>query len=118
MKIKNRKEYRNRRHLRLRRKIVGTARRPRMCVSVSNRYIRVQIIDDETASTVLAVCSRGMDEAGGGKNVAAARRIGETIGRMAVSKGIENVVYDRGGRAYHGRVKAVAEAVREAGIRL
>ncbi len=117
-KLNSRKDFRKRRHRRLRRKVIGDASRPRMCVTVSNRWIRLQLIDDETAMTMMAWCSRSLDGGEAGKTLAAAKRLGQNAAREAIEKGIQTVVFDRGGRMYHGRVKAVAEAAREAGLRL
>ncbi len=117
-KLKNRKDYRNRRHRRLRRKVIGNARRPRMCVTVSNRWINVQFIDDDAAATIVSLCSRGLGGDESGKTIVAAKRLGGDAARLALEKGIQTVVFDRGGRMYHGRVKALADAAREAGLRL
>lgn len=117
-KLKSRKDFRKRRHCRLRRKVMGDAQRPRMCVTVSNRWIRVQLIDDETATTMMALCSRGLDGGQAGKTLATAKRMGEDAARKALEKGVRTVVFDRGGRKYHGRLKALAEAARESGLRL
>ncbi len=118
IKLKSRKDFRERRHRRLRRKVAGTEQRPRMCVTVSNRWIRVQLIDDDVARTLMALCSNGVGDEGLGKSVESARKLGESVGRMAIERGIESVVCDRGGRAYHGRIKALADAAREAGLKL
>ena len=115
--LKSRKDFRKRRHLRLRRKIVGDARRPRMCISVSNRWIRVQFIDDDAAVTLASVCSSALDGAQSGKSLETAGVLGEKAARLAIEKGIQAVVCDRGGRMYHGRVQAVADAARKAGLR-
>ena len=87
-----------RRHRRVRGKISGTAARPRMCVTRSNNNIYVQVIDDVAHKTIVGA-------------------IGEIIGKKAIEAGITEVVFDRGGHLYHGRVKAVAEAAREAGLK-
>ncbi len=116
IKPKSRKEYRERRHRRLRRKIHGTAQRPRMSIAVSNRCIQVQFIDDDRAATLAALSSRGLADDPGGKTVDTARRLGEAAGRLAAERGIRTVVCDRGGRTYHGRIKALADAVRAAGL--
>ncbi len=116
-KLKSRKDFRKRRHWRLRRKIAGDAQCPRMCISVSNRWIRVQFIDDDAAVTLASVCSSALDGEQAGKTVQAAGALGEKAARLALEKGIQTVVCDRGGRMYHGRVKAIAEAARKTGLR-
>ena len=115
--LKSRKDFRKRRQMRLRRKIMGDARRPRMCISVSNRWIRVQFIDDDAAVTLVSACSSALDGGQAGKTIEAAKQLGEKAARLALDKGIQTVVCDRGGRMYHGRVKALADAAREAGLR-
>ncbi len=118
MRVVTKKDYRKRRHVRLRQRIAGTATRPRMSVFVSNKHLYVQFIDDAT-STTLAQCST-LSEAFGEpahSNVKAARKLGELAGRTALDKGIKEVVFDRGGFTYGGRVKVLAEAAREAGLK-
>ena len=107
-----------RRHRRVRKKIHGTAARPRLAVFRSNKHLSVQVIDDD-AGTTLAAASTNESElrsAGTGSSVEAATKIGELIGERAKAAGIEKVVFDRGGFAYHGRIAAVASAAREAGL--
>jgi large subunit ribosomal protein L18 len=117
MKLASKAEYRTRRHLRLRQKVQGTADRPRMSVFVSNQHMYVQFIDDLEART-LASASTAAGEAKGGKNnVEAAKKLGRLAAAAAKGKGISAVVFDRGGFAYRGRVKALAEAAREAGLK-
>ena len=109
-----------RRHRRVRGKISGTAARPRMCVTRSNNNIYVQVIDDVAGKTILGVSTLGPDFKATGKKsstVEGASAIGEIIGKKAIEAGITEVVFDRGGHLYHGRVKAVAEAAREAGLK-
>jgi large subunit ribosomal protein L18 len=106
------------RHRRVRKKIHGTAARPRLAVFRSNKHLSVQVIDDD-AGTTLAAASTNESElrsAGTGSSVEAATKIGELIGERAKAAGIEKVVFDRGGFAYHGRIAAVASAAREAGL--
>ena len=117
MKLKTRSDYRKRRHQRLRKKVVGTTRRPRMCVNVSNKHMYVQLVDDAAAVTLVAV-STLVSELAGKNNYAAAQRLGIQAAEIAKSKGIGEVVFDRGGHAYNGRVKAIAEAARAAGMKL
>jgi large subunit ribosomal protein L18 len=116
MKTVDKKEGRQRRHARIRRKIAGTAQRPRLCVMVSNKHIYVQLVDDEKAVTLVSVSSAGKD-AVGHKNVAGATLMGQRLAELAKQTGISEVVFDRGGYKYHGRVKAIAEAVRAAGFK-
>lgn len=117
MKVQTKKEYRQRRHLRLRKKISGTAERPRMSVFVSNRHLYVQFIDD-TASNTIAQCSTHSEAlAGAHSTVDTARKLGQMAGQLALEKGIKEVVFDRGGFTYGGRVKVLADAAREAGLK-
>ena len=114
----NKNEIRLRKHERVRKKIKGTSERPRLNVFRSLKNIYVQIIDDTTGNTLVAVST--LDEAIKGKlaggNKAAAREVGKLIGQKAVEKGIKQVVFDRGGYLYHGRIKELAEGAREAGL--
>ena len=109
-----------RRHRRVRGKISGTPARPRLCVTRSNSNIYVQIVDDVAHVTLLGVSTLGPDfkETGkSGGNVEGAVALGEIVGKKAREKGVTEVVFDRGGHLYHGRVKALAEAAREAGLK-
>ncbi len=115
MKLENRKNFRIRRHKRLRQKVQGTAARPRMAVFVSNAHINVQFIDDDAGSTLASTTSMGMDAK---LNVATAKVVGEKAAEAAKAKGISLVVVDRGGFRYHGRVKEVVEAALDAGLKL
>lgn len=115
MKLQNRKNFRTRRHQRLRQKVQGTAARPRMAVFVSNAHINVQFIDDDAGSTLASTTSMGMDAK---LNVATAKVVGEKAAEAAKAKGISLVVVDRGGFRYHGRVKEVVEAALAAGLKL
>ena len=104
-------------HRRIRLKVAGTAERPRVCVFRSLKHIYAQVIDDVRGQTLVAASSDG--EGSGlktGGNVAAAKAVGRLIAERAKAKGIQKVVFDRGGYLYHGRVKALAEAAREAGL--
>ncbi len=103
-------------HARIRRKIRGTAERPRLAVFRSLRYIYAQVIDDDTGRTLAAASSLGGGFEGYGGNVAAAARVGERIAKRAREVGVERVVFDRGGHNYQGRVQALAEAVQRAGL--
>jgi large subunit ribosomal protein L18 len=103
---------RMKRHLRVRRKITGTAERPRLVVYRSNRHVYAQLIDDLAARTLAAAS----DLDGGGDKTAKAKRVGQMLAEKARAAGVERAVFDRGGRLYHGRVKAVAEGAREGGL--
>ncbi len=113
-------EQRTRRHLRLRQKIKGTTQRPRLVVNRTSKHIHAQIIDDTAGHTLAAASTVQGSIAGqvdGGKgSVAAARVVGAAIAQIAKDKGIEAVVFDRNGNQYHGAVKELAEAAREAGL--
>ena len=102
---------RQRRHLRVRKKISGTPECPRLNVFRSNAHIHAQIIDDVNGKTLVAASSVEMKLANGG-NVEAAKAVGSEIAKRAIAAKIENVVFDRGGYVYHGRVQALAEAAR------
>ena len=104
-------------HSRIRKKVRGTTERPRLAVYRSLNHIYAQVIDDEQGKTLATASTTEKDLAGTtGGNVEAARRIGQTIAERAIAAGITNVVYDRGGYVYHGRVKALIDASREAGL--
>ena len=115
-KSKKKRDLRKRRHARLRTSVVGTAQRPRLAVFRSNRHIVAQVIDDGAGSTVAAASSHEADlrAAGSGRDVAA--KVGTLVAERARSAGIESVVFDRGGNRYHGRVAALADAARDAGL--
>ena len=108
---------RKKRHTRVRGKISGTAQAPRLCVYRSLKHISVQIIDDTTGTTLVAANTMESAFEGNGGNKAAARVIGKTIAERALAKGIECVVFDRGGYLYHGRVAELAQGAREAGLK-
>ncbi len=105
------------RHKRVRAKISGTAERPRMDVYRSSKNIYVQIIDDVKGVTLVAASSKDKDFQGYGGNVEGAKKVGEMIAKKAAEAKITEVVFDRGGYVYHGRVKALAEAARENGLK-
>jgi large subunit ribosomal protein L18 len=114
---RTRVEARQRRHQRLRQKIHGTALRPRMSVCMTGRHIYVQLIDDVKGVT-LATASTATAELKGAKStVAGAKKVGQLAAQQARAKNITEVVFDRGGLRYHGRVKALADAAREAGLK-
>ena len=108
------------RHKRVRRKITGTTQRPRLCVFRSSNNIYAQIIDDTNRVTLVAASSLEADVKGAVNhtgNKEAAKMVGEMIAKRAIEKGITEVVFDRGGYLYHGRIKELAEAAREAGLK-
>ena len=111
-------EARLRRHRRVRGKISGTAARPRLDVFRSAKHIYAQVIDDEKGVTLVSASTLDKDFEGCGGNVEAATQIGKKIAERALAKGITEVVFDRGGFVYHGRVKALAEGAREGGLKL
>jgi large subunit ribosomal protein L18 len=113
----NRNEIRQRIHLRIRRKMQGTAERPRLNVFRSLNHMYVQLIDDASGVTLVSATSAGKKspiKTGG--NLAAAKEVGKLIAQRAQEKGVKQVVFDRGGYLYHGRIKALADAAREAGL--
>ena len=115
---RQRNVIRQRVHTRIREKLAGTAARPRLNVYRSLNHIYTQLIDDATGTTLASASSAGKkgEELPYGGNVEAARRVGKMIAERAQEKGIKKIVFDRGGYLYHGRVKALAEAAREAGL--
>jgi large subunit ribosomal protein L18 len=115
---KDKQVARARRHYRVRKKVAGTAARPRLAVFRSNKHITAQVIDDRTGRTVAAASSVEKDLRGAGAtgNKAAATTVGRLVAARAKAAGVDKVVFDRGGFLYHGRVAAVAEAAREAGL--
>ena len=116
LKKVSRNDERLRRHLRVRTKISGTPEGPRLNVFRSNSHIHAQIIDDVNGTTLVAASSVEMKLENGG-NVEAAKTVGAEVAKRALEKNITNVVFDRGGYVYTGRVKALAEAAREAGLK-
>ena len=117
-KTKRHQQLRRRRHVR--RNITGTPERPRLTVFRSNKHIYAQIIDDSKGTTLTAASSLDTDakkDVKHGGNVAAAKAVGKLVAERAKAKGIDAVLFDRGGYLYHGRVKALAEAAREAGLK-
>ena len=108
-----------RRHLRLRKKVVGTAARPRLVVTRSARHIVAQVVDDALGRTIVSASTLEADlRAADGDKTAKARTVGELVAARAKAAGVEAVVFDRGGNKYHGRVAAVAEGAREGGLSL
>jgi large subunit ribosomal protein L18 len=116
----NRLGGRERRHLRIRKKVRGSSQRPRLAVFRSNKHIYAQIVDDIAGKTVAGVCGSSKtiaDKVKGDKErFAESRAVGEEIAKLALEKGIGKIIFDRAGYLYHGRVKALAEAVRKAGL--
>jgi large subunit ribosomal protein L18 len=115
---KKRHDGRLRRHRRVRKKVFGTAARPRLAVYRSNKHLSAQIIDDESGHTIASASSLEADfrKQQGGGNVAAATAIGTLVAERAKKAGVTSVVFDRGGFLYHGRIAAIAEAARAAGL--
>lgn len=109
-------QVRQKRHLRVRNRVFGTAERPRLNVFRSLAHIYAQVIDDEKGMTLAAASSMDKDFEGKGGNIEAAKKVGLAIAKKALDKGIKTVVFDRGGYIYHGRVAALAEAAREGGL--
>jgi large subunit ribosomal protein L18 len=110
------KEIRNRIHMRIRRKLRGTAERPRLVVFRSVAHIYAQVIDDNAGATLVSASTVDKGAKTNGGNVAAAKAIGKLVADRAKEKGIQKVVFDRGGYQYHGRIKALADAARTAGL--
>jgi len=109
MKVVTKKDYRKRRHVRVRKKVKGTAERPRMAVFRSNKRLEVQFIDDDASVTLAGVAIDG-------KSVDAAKELGAKAAEAAKGKGVSTVVFDRGGFAFGSRLKALADSAREAGL--
>ena len=115
----DRNEIRRRKHVRVRKKIVGTPARPRLCVFRSNTNIYAQIIDDTTGTTLVSASTLEKDiksDLAFGGNTDGAAAVGKRVAERALDKGISAVVFDRGGYIFHGRVAVLAEAAREAGL--
>ena len=112
----DKKASREKRHLRVRKKVFGTVERPRLSVFKSEKYIYAQVIDDINGVTLVAASSLDKDFSAKGGNKEGAKLVGEVVAKRAIEKGITEVVFDRGGYIYHGRVKELAEAAREAGL--
>ena len=111
-----RRQIRQRIHKRIRSRVTGTQERPRLAVFRSLNHIYAQIIDDQQGHTIVAAASIEKDLRGKGGNLEGAKAIGKAVAERAKEKGIKQVVFDRGGYQYHGRVKALADAAREAGL--
>ncbi|WP_138442248.1 50S ribosomal protein L18 [Sinomonas susongensis] len=116
---KSRTASRSRRHIRLRKRVVGSAERPRLVVSRSSRHVFVQVVDDSKGITVASASTLEADlRAFEGDKTAKAKRVGELVAERAKAAGIEAVVFDRGGNKYHGRIAAIADGAREGGLAL
>lgn len=116
-KSKQKRDSRIRRHVRVRGQVSGTAERPRLAVFRSNRHVVAQVIDDRAGVTLAAASTHESElRSEGTGNVGAAARVGSLVAERAKAAGIERVVFDRGGFRYHGRVAALADAAREAGL--
>ncbi len=119
MSVKSKSAARDRRHARLRKKVVGTDARPRLVVTRSARHVFVQVVDDSKGHTLASASTLEADlRAFDGDKTAKARKVGELVAERAKRAGIEEVVFDRGGNKYAGRVAAIAEGAREGGLNL
>ena len=116
----NRKSIRHRIHNRIRKRVTGTSERPRLAVHFSGKHIYAQVIDDNAGRTVVAAATtetKVVSDAKAGANCASAEKVGKAIAERLLSKKIDKVIFDRGGFLYHGKVKALADAAREGGIK-
>ncbi|MBE6565302.1 MAG: 50S ribosomal protein L18 [Ruminococcaceae bacterium] len=114
---KDSNKQRLKRHIKVRAKVSGTADRPRLCVYRSLNNISAQVIDDTKGVTIVSASTYEKDFTANGGNKEAAKQIGKTIAERAIAKGVESVVFDRGGYLYHGRVAELAEGAREGGLK-
>ena len=115
---KEKRLKKTRRHLRVRRKVKGTSEKPRLCVFRSLRYIYAQVMDDTTGRTIVSASSLDPEiKATAKAKMEDAKQVGAMLGKRAKEKGVEQVVFDRGGYKYHGRIKTLADAAREAGLK-
>ena len=115
----SREAHRRRIHVRMRKRIMGTSERPRLCVHRTTKHIRAQVIDDLSGTTIVAASSLDKEVRSvikGGGNIAASKVVGKIVAERAKAKGVLKVVFDRGGYQYHGRVQALADSAREAGL--
>ncbi|WP_434970760.1 50S ribosomal protein L18 [Microbacterium sp. bgisy207] len=119
MTVKTKSDARARRHARLRKKVVGTAERPRLVVTRSARHVFVQVVDDSQGHTLASASTLETDLRGfDGDKTAKARKVGELVAERAKAAGVSDVVFDRGGNRYAGRVAAIADGAREGGLNL
>ncbi len=116
MSTLNRKSIRRKIHRRIRKKVSGTAERPRLAVHYSNKNIYAQVIDDVSGRTLCAASTLDKEVESSGANVSTAEKVGTLIAKRAQEAKVSGVVFDRGGHLYHGKVKALADAAREAGL--
>lgn len=116
MSTLNRKEIRQKIHRRIRRKVAGSPERPRLAVHYSNKNIYAQVIDDVSGKTLCAASSLDKEFEKAGANIATAEKVGGLIAKRAAEAKVSAVVFDRGGHLFHGKVKALADAAREAGL--
>jgi large subunit ribosomal protein L18 len=116
MSIIKRKSIRQRIHKRIRRKVSGTTERPRLAIHYSNQHIYAQVIDDTVGRTLVAASTLDKSMEKASSNVESAQKVGKLIAERAKGSNISNVVFDRGGHLYHGKVKALADAAREGGL--
>ena len=117
MSTLNRKELRQKVHRRIRKKISGTSERPRLAVHFSNKNVYAQVIDDTAGNTLCAASTLDKEVEAAGASCDTAKKVGELIAARAKDAKVENVVFDRGGHLFHGKVKALADAAREAGLK-
>lgn len=117
MALLNRKLARRRVHTRIRRKINGTPERPRLAVNFSNKNVYAQLIDDTIGKTIASASTLDKEVGLSGANEASAKKVGEVIAKRAKDAKVEAIVFDRGGFFFHGKVRALAEAAREAGLK-
>ena len=117
MSTLNRKKVRQRIHRRIRKKVSGTATRPRLAINYSNQHIYAQVIDDVTGTTLCAASSLDKSIENGSSNSATAVKVGALVAEKAKGKNIEEVVFDRGGHLFHGKIKSLADSAREAGLK-
>jgi large subunit ribosomal protein L18 len=116
MSITNRKTIRRRIHSRIRRKVVGTAERPRLAVHYSNQHIYAQVIDDSVGKTLVSASTLAKSFEKASSNIESAQKVGLLLAERAKGSNISAVVFDRGGHLYHGKIKALADAAREGGL--
>lgn len=116
MSITDRVGARQHRHRRVRRRVVGTSERPRLCVYRSLRHVYAQVVDDTTGRTLVAASTAEAQVPAKGSNKTSAAAVGTVVAERAVAAGVRRVVFDRGGYLYHGRVQALADAARAAGL--
>lgn len=119
MNLDLKRKLRQKRVWRIRKKVQGTAQRPRLCVHFSNKHINAQLIDDEAGKTLVGMTTYGKELRGDKlhANVESSTKLGKLVGEKAKALGVDEIVFDRNGRRYHGAVKAFADAAREAGLK-